>query len=129
MAVVDPATQARVGLVEDVGVGPGAISIDDQGLAYISGFFFGTLVYDTETGVFVRGADDPVCAPIAGGGCRGAIHARADRNGRLYQAFFGSPSEGLAPLTFVYEAGTFALTDSVSAGEGPAALAIAVFED
>jgi hypothetical protein len=45
----------------------------------------------------------------------------------VYQAFFGSPSEGLAPLTLVYEPGTFALTDSISAGEGPAALAIQVF--
>ncbi len=127
MAVIDPTTQERVDLIEDLAPGPGAITIDAQGLAYISGFFFGTLVYDTVGDVFVRGADDPVCGPIEGGGCRGAAHAVADESGALYQAFFGSPSEGLAPLTLVYEPGTFALTDSISAGEGPAALAIQVF--
>ena len=128
MAVIDPGTMERVGLVEGLSAGPGAITIDSEGLAYISGFFFGTLVYDTNTGAFVRGADDPVCAPVEGGGCRGAAHAVADASGALYQAFFGSPSEGLSPYTFVYEPGSFALADSIWTGEGPSALAIEVFE-
>ena len=129
MAVIDPSTLELVDLIEGVGVGPGAITIDAQGLAYISGFFLGTVVYDTGAGAFLRGPENPVCAPIAGGGCRGASHARAERGGDVYQTFFGSPSEGLAPFTFVYEAGTFALADSIAAGEGPAAVAIEVFEN
>jgi len=127
MAVIDPTTLERVDLIEGVGVGPGAITIDERGLAYISGFFFGTLVFDTSARVFVRGPDNPVCAPIAEGGCRGAFHARADRDGDLYQAFFGSPADGLAPFTFVFEAGTFSLADSVASGAGPAAVDVQVF--
>ena len=44
-----------IDLHEGLASGPGAITIDGQGLAYISGFFFGTMVFDTETGAFVRG--------------------------------------------------------------------------
>jgi DNA-binding beta-propeller fold protein YncE len=127
MAVIDPVSLERTDLIEGMGVGPGAISIDDRGLAYVSGFFFGTIVFDTTRRSFVRGPDDPVCAPLEGGGCRGAFHARADRDGDLYQVFFGSPNEGLAPFTFVFDAETFALADSVPADGGPAAVAIQVF--
>lgn len=127
MAIIDPTSLERLDLIEGVGVGPGAITIDDQGLAYISGFFFGTIVFDTKTRTFVRGLDDPVCAPLSGGGCRGAFHARADQDGDLYQAFFGSPGEGLAPFTFVYRSGSFALTDSIESGLGPAAVEIRTF--
>jgi hypothetical protein len=127
MAVIDPMALERVDLIEGMGVGPGAITIDARGLAYVSGFFFGTIVFDTKTRSFVRGPDDPVCAPIPAGGCRGAFHARADNDGDLYQAFFGSPGEGLAPFTFVYRAGSFALADSIESGLGPAAVEIRTF--
>lgn len=129
MAVIDPVSRSRVDLIQGMGVGPGAVTIDDQGLAYVSGFFFGTLVYDTRSGAFVRGPDDPVCAPLPTGGCRGAIQARAEQSGRIYQLFFGSPGEGLAPRIFVYEASTYSLADSLTVGEGPAALAIEAFEE
>jgi hypothetical protein len=127
MAVIDPVALERVDLIEGMGVGPGAITIDARGLAYVSGFFFGTIVFDTKTRSFVRGPDNPVCAPVAGGGCRGAFHARADIDGDLYQAFFGSPGEGLSPFTFVYRSGSFALADSIESGLGPAAVEIRTF--
>ena len=110
-----------------MGSGPGSISVDDAGLAYISGFFFGTLVWDTETRTFVRGPDAPVCAPLPGGGCRGAFDARTSDDGTLMQVFFGSPSEDLPAHIFTYSPGTFALTDSISVGVGPTSLRIHSF--
>lgn len=127
LAVIDPGTMELVRVVEGLGAGPGAITIDGEGLAYVSGFFLGTVVYDTRGRSFLRGPDDPVCAPLAGRGCRGAFDAAAAESGRLYQAFFGSPSQGLPPRIFVYEPGTFALVDSVDAGMGPVDVVIRNF--
>jgi len=127
ITVVDPATMDVVATVGGMGPGPGAISIGSDGLAYISSFFGGTIVWDTKTKTFVRGPADPVCAPLAGGGCRGAFAAAASSNGDLYQAFFGSSADGLAPYIFVYDAGSYTLRDSISAGVGPAAIAIKTF--
>lgn len=127
LAVIDPATLERVDLVEQIGVGPGSIAIDDDGLAYISGFFFGTVVFDTGARSFVRGPGDPVCAPLPEGGCRGAFSTAVAADGNLYQAFFGSARQGLAPWIFVYEAGSHALTDSIPAGQGPTAIRITTF--
>lgn len=127
LAVIDPSTLELLDVMEGFGVGPGSITVDADGLAYVSGFFFGTLVFDTRTRAFVRGPDNPVCAPLAGGGCRGAFDAISDGAGRLYQAFFGSPSEGLPPWIFVYEAGSWALADSVASGSGTAAIRIGTF--
>jgi streptogramin lyase len=128
LAIIDPVTMERIDVIEDAGVGAGAISVDEDGLAYISGFFLGTIVFDTVTRSWVRDSDDPVCAPLDGGGCRGAFDAVAAEDGRLYQTFFGSPTEGLSPYVFVYEPGTFALADSIATGQGPAAARIAMFE-
>jgi hypothetical protein len=94
-------------------------------LAYISGFLFGTTVWNTTTRQFVRGPDNPICAKLASGGCRGAFAATTDKAGNVYQAFFGTSS--LPAQLFVYKAGTFALTDSVAVGAGPSALTIRVF--
>jgi hypothetical protein len=127
LAIVDPESLTLVDVVEGFGVGPGRIRVDAQGLAYISGVFFGTLVWDTKTREFLRGPADPVCAPLPGGGCRGAFDARPDGSGRLYQVFFGSDAEGLPSQVFVYEPQTFALADSIPAGQGPVALEIATF--
>jgi len=128
LAIIDPVTLQRLDLIENAGVGAGAISVDGDGLAYISGFFLGTIVFDTVTRTWLRGSDDPVCAPLEGGGCRGAFDAVAAADGRLYQTFFGSPSDGLPPYLFVYEADTFTLVDSIPTGQGPSAARIAVFE-
>ena len=128
IAVIDPATMERIDLIEDAGVGPGSLTVDDQGLLYVSGFFLGTVVLDTADRSWVRGPDDPVCAPLDGGGCRGAFDASAATDGTLYQAFFGSAGEGLPPWIFVYDADTFALRDSIPAGQGPTTMRITVFD-
>lgn len=127
VTIVNPATMQVVTTVSGFGPGPGAISIDANGLAYISSFFGGTVVWDTKTRTFVRGPSNPVCAKLAAGGCRGAFAASTDAAGNVYQAFFGDSRAGLPPYVFVYKAGTFALTDSISAGQGPAAVVVRTF--
>ena len=128
IAVIDPSTLERIDLIEGAGVGPGALTIDDQGLAYVSGFFLGTIILDTTDRSWLRGPEDAVCAPLAGGGCRGAFDAAGADDGRVYQAFFGSPGEGLPPWIFVYEPDTWTLSDSIPTGQGPATVRIAVFD-
>lgn len=127
LTIVNPVTMQVVTTVQDVGVGPGAITIDDNGFAYISGFLFGTAIWNTNTRQFVRPPNAAVCAKLASGGCRGAFAAAVDKAGNLYEAFFGSPSANLPPYIFVFKAGTYALTDSIAVGGGPAALSIRVF--
>jgi hypothetical protein len=127
LTIVNPATMQALTTIPNIGVGPGAITIDASGLAYISGFFVGTLVWDTKTRAFVRGVNNPVCAKLANGSCRGAFAATTDAAGNLYQAFFGSSTQGLPPYIFVYKANTFALSDSISAGVGPSAIVIHTF--
>ena len=127
ITIVNPATMQIVTTVSSLGPGPGAISIDANGLAYISSFFGGTMVWDTKTRTFVRGTSNPICAKIAAGGCRGAFAATTNAAGDVYQAFFGDSRAGLPPYIFVYKAGTFALTDSISVGQGPAAVVVRTF--
>ena len=109
-----------VATIPNMGVGPGAISIDATGLAYISGFFSGTLVWNTKTRAFVRGAGQPGVRQAR----RMAVAAARSRPRRIsagdvYQAFFGSPSQNLPPYVFVFKSGTFTLSDSISVGTGP----------
>lgn len=127
LAVIDPDALERIDLVDGMGTGPGSIWIDADGTAYISGFFFGTLVWDTGSRAFVRGPENPVCAPLDDGGCRGAFDAELGEGGRLYQVFFGSASQDLAPWVFVYEGEGYELTDSVSVGAGPSSIDIHTF--
>lgn len=127
LTIMDPATMQVEQTVGNMGVGPGAISIDADGIAYISGFFSGTLVWDTRTRAFVRGADNPVCARLPSGDCRGAFAATTDAGGNVYQSFFGSAADDLPSYVFVFEAGTFALSDSIPVGAGPTDLAIRTF--
>jgi hypothetical protein len=127
MTIINPSTLAVINTVANVGVGPGAIAIDSKGLVYISGFATGTVIWNINTQAFVRGPSNPLCAPISGGGCRGAFDARPDTAGNVYQVFFGSPSQNLNPYVFVYQAGSYTLTDSINAGVGPSALRIAAF--
>ena len=126
MTVIDPATLTVLQNVANVGVGPGAIAIDSHGLVYISSFFGGTVIWNINTQAFVRDPNHPLCAPI-GGGCRGAFDARPDSAGNVYQVFFGSSSQNLSPYVFVYQAGSYALRDSIAVGPGPSALRIATF--
>jgi hypothetical protein len=126
LTIVNPSTMQVVTTIPNMGIGPGAISIDAGGLAYISSFSYGTIVWNTVTRTFVRGADNPVFA-AAGGGRRGAAAATASSTGSLYQAFFGAPALGQAPFVFVFKPGTFALTDSIPVGSGPITVAIKTF--
>jgi hypothetical protein len=125
LTIVNPATMQVIATISNMGVGPGAISIDASGLAYISTFVSGTLVWSTKTRTFIRGADNPVCAKLANGSCRGAFAATANQAGDVYQVFFGSASQ--APYIFVYKAGSYTLSDSIAAGPGPTAIAIRTF--
>jgi len=127
VAVIDPQSGTLEEVYPGFGAGPGSIHIDEGGLAYVSGFFLGTTVWDTRARSFVRSPEDPVCAPLEGGGCRGAFSVHTDAAGRLYQVFFGSAPDGLPPQIFIYEGSGFALTDSIPAGEGPTDLVITTF--
>jgi hypothetical protein len=127
LTVLNGATMQVVANVANAGVGPGAVYVDASGLAYISGFLFGTAVWNTKTQQFVRSPDNGICAKLAGGSCRGAFATTTDKAGNVYQAFFGSSSQNLPPYVFVFKAGTFALSDSVAVGSGPSALTIRVF--
>jgi hypothetical protein len=127
VTIVNPTTLQVVMTMANVGVAPGAISIDAGGLAYISSFDSGTAVWNTATRQFVRTPDNALCAKLPNGSCRGAFAATTNASGNVYQAFFGSPSDGLPPYLFVYASGTFALADSIAVGPGPSALAIRTF--
>ncbi|MEO7360868.1 MAG: hypothetical protein ABI120_11090, partial [Gemmatimonadaceae bacterium] len=127
IAIINPATLA-VETIRNTGVGQGAISIDANGLAYLSSFSGATTVWSTKTKSFVRGTSDPLCAKRASTGlCRGAADAVPSATGKIYQAFFGSTSQGLSPYVFVYAQTTFALSDSVAVGPGPISIAIRTF--
>jgi hypothetical protein len=125
MDVIDPVTMTILHTVPDIGVGPSGIHIDAAGLAYISDFTTGTVIYNTVTGTFVRGPSNPLCAPLPAGGCRGAIDARTDAAGDVYQLFFGTMT--LPGQVFVYTSGSYALRDSLTAGTGPTSMTIATF--
>ena len=127
VTIINPQTMTVVATVGGFGAGPGSIHIDAAGLAYVSSFGAGTVVWNTRDRTFVRGPNNPVCARLPGGACRGAFDATTDVQGNVYQAFFGSASKGLAPYVFVYRAGTFALTDSISSVNGPAAIEVRTF--
>ena len=133
VTIIDPGTMQVVTTVSGFGPGAGSISIDGNGLAYVSAFFTGTMVWNTATRQFVRDPSNPVCARLdisdPTSACRGAFAATADRNGILYQVFFGDLSQNLPPAVFVFEPVTFAVRDSLDAGVGPSSLDIAVFGD
>lgn len=131
VTIIDPATRQVVATVGGFGVAPGSISIDGNGLAYVSAFSTGTMVWNTATRQFVRDPGNAVCARLdisdPGSACRGAFAATADRNGTVYQVFFGDSFQNLPPAVFVFEPVTFDLRDSLDVGIGPSSLDIAVF--
>jgi hypothetical protein len=127
LTILNPATMIVVTTVPNMGTGAGDISIDAAGLAYISSFGYGTLVWNTVTRSFVRGIDNPVCAKLASAGCRGAAAAITNAGGNVYQVFFGSASQGLAPFVFVFTSGTYALSDSISVGAAPVGIYARIF--
>jgi hypothetical protein len=128
LTVLDTATLSPVGngTYPNFGVGAGAIQIDKNGLAYVSGFFSGTVVWNTVTQSFVRSASSPLCV-LLNGSCLGAFGAATDAAGDVYQAYFGT--QGGKPWVYVYSyaGGSYTLSDSISAGQGPSEIRIATF--
>lgn len=106
---------------------PGPLDIDANGRIVVSSFSYGSVVWNSLLGSFIRAADDPVCAPDDGG-CRTASSAAFAPNGKLYQAFFGSAAGGQPAYYFVYNGATFALEDSIPVPIGPAGLEVVSFE-
>lgn len=105
---------------------PGPVSFDGNGLLAVSSFSFGSVVWNATLGTFVRGADNPVCAP-ATGGCRTASDGAFAPNGNFYQSFFGSAAAALPAYYFVYDGTTFALQDSIPVPVGPSGLQVLDF--
>lgn len=129
LSIIDLQANTMEATVDGFGDFPGPISIDQQGRAFISSFALGTLVWDTGTRTFLRGLSDPVCAPLSGGGCRGASGAQVAPNGDLYQTFFGSASGGLPAYLFIYDGSTLALQDSIAVPLGANGIAIESFRE
>jgi hypothetical protein len=130
VTIINPATLQAVKTVPGFGPGAGSIHIDDAGLAYLSSFGGGTVIWNTATEAFVRGPDNPVCARLTlapATPCRGAFDATRASDGSVYQTFFGSASESLPPYVFIYAPGSYQLVDSVAAGVGPSAIEIRTF--
>ncbi|MXV95093.1 MAG: hypothetical protein F4Y07_00790 [Gemmatimonadetes bacterium] len=127
LAIIDPGSLARVEVVEGFPAGSGHVHISQGGTLFASAFFTGTVAWNTATRAFVRDGSDPICAPLDGGGCRGAFAVHTAADGALYQTFFGSASAGLPPQVFRYAPETFALTDSIDSGLGPVGLEIRGF--
>lgn len=131
LSVLNAATLAVEATVPGFGDFPGAISIGDNGVAFVSSYGFGTIAWDTRTRTFLRGAANPICAPAVVDGvrqCRGAASAAVGADGTVYQAFAGDFGVGkLKPYVFVYRPGTFQLADSVAAGTDPTAIEVRAF--
>jgi YVTN family beta-propeller protein len=129
VSVVDPATLAVERTVTGFGAGPTSITIDAAGLAYVSGYAIGTLVWNSNTREFVRGPANPVCARASAAPaapCRGAADAAVGADGTLYQAYAGDFAT-LKPYVFTFRPGTFALADSIAAGTDPTAVDVRSF--
>jgi hypothetical protein len=125
LTVMDTATLTAINTYSSFGVGAGAITIDANGLAYISGFYSGTVIWNTTTQSFVRSSGNPLCV-MASGSCLGAFSAAFDAAGDVYQVYFGSPPNQTGSV-YVYTHGTYALSDSISFGQGPSQIRIATF--
>ena len=127
LAIIDPHTLERVEVVGGFPAGSGHVHVSEDGTLYTSAFFTGTVAWNTATRTFVRDGSDPICAPLEGGGCRGAFGTHTAADGSLYQTFFGSTRQGLPPRVFRYEPGSYLLADSIDAGNGPVGLEIRSF--
>jgi hypothetical protein len=129
LVIIDPTTMSQVDVVPGFPAGSGDVHVGANGHVFVSAFFVGTVVWDSNTGEFIRDIGDPLCAPLAGGGCRGAFSATTGADGSVYQAFFGSASDGLDPWIFRYSPDALALTDSIASGLGPVAVEVHSFRN
>lgn len=80
LSVVDLATGDEIDFVGGFGEFPGSIAIDPDGVVYVGAFGVGTLVWDSSTGTFVHGPDDP----LAPGGVASTSGIGVDAEGRVY---------------------------------------------
>lgn len=126
LAVYSTAVDAAPTVVEGFGNAPGPITIDAAGRAVISSYSYGSVVYHTGTGAFLRGPDNPLCAP-ATTGCRTASDAAFAGDGRIYQSFYGSTAGSIPGQIFLYDATTYALIDSIAIPVGPSGLQVINF--
>jgi hypothetical protein len=124
MDIINPTTLQIVNTITNSQmIGPGAIQFDSTaGLAFITGYYFGTLVYSVASQSFVPAT--PICV-LAAGTCAGAFDARADASNNLYQVTFGTVSNG--GEVYMFSAGSYILQDSVAVGQGPTTLRIETF--
>jgi hypothetical protein len=124
MDIINPTTLQIVNTITNAQmIGPGAIQFDSSaGLAFITGYFFGTLVYNVASQTFAPAT--PICV-LAAGTCAGAFDARADASNNLYQVTFGTVSNG--GQVYMFSASSYTLQDSVSVGQGPTTLRIETF--
>jgi hypothetical protein len=124
VTVMDTATLAVLNTYPNFGIGAGAITIDANGLAYVSSFYSGTVIWNTTTQSFVGNG---LCV-MASGSCLGAFSAATDAAGDVYQVFFGAPpSQPAWVYVYTHGSGSYALSDSISVGQGPSAIRIATF--
>lgn len=124
VTVMDTATLAVINTYHNFGIGAGAIIIDAAGLAYVSSFYSGTIIWNTVTQSFVPSSAAALCVS-ASGTCLGAFSAATDAAGDVYQTFFGSQTQ--APYVFVYSHGSYALSDSIAVGQGPSQILVRTF--
>lgn len=115
LSIINPQTNTVEAPITGFGDFPGPISITSDGRALVSGFGIGTIVWNTQTRTFIRGAANPLCAP-AGNACRGATGAQLAANGRIYQPFFGTSQQ--PARIFIYDGASYALTDSIEVPVG-----------
>ena len=128
LSVINLGTNAVLPPLEGFGDFPGPINIDGEGHALISSFNYGTAVYNTISGEFLKSPAVPLCVPSSGGACRGAADATTAPNGDIYQAYFGNAAASDPAYYFVYDGDTFALKDSIQVPIGPSGLVGATFE-
>lgn len=127
LAIIDPGSLELMEVVGGFPAGSESVHVSEDGILFASAFFTGTVAWSTGTKAFVRDGTNPICAPLADGGCRGAFGAHTAADGSLYQTFFGSTRQNLSPWIFRYAPETWVLTDSIPSGRGPVGLEIRSF--
>lgn len=80
LSVVDLGTATEVDFVEGFGDFPGSVLVGNDGLVHVGVFGVGMLVWNSSTGSFTRGLDDPVTP----GGVASTSGIGIDSDGRIY---------------------------------------------
>jgi hypothetical protein len=127
LAVYAAGVNAGPTVIDGFGNAPGPITIDAAGRAVISSFSYGSIVYNTVSGEFIRGPDAPLCALTPSSGCRAASDAAFASDGRIYQTYFGSAAQSSPAEIFIYDATTYALVDSIGVPLLPSGIQVVDF--